>query len=73
MADGLVEDIRVPIFQGTIPFIYLKYRPVGQRLVDRAHSNSKVLLAEVHERLSQEEITKIATFTHEFRIGLWGN
>ena len=68
VGDGLVEDIRVPIFQGTIPFVYLKYRPVDQRLVDRSHSNKKVKIEEVKERLSPTEVAAIAQFTHELGL-----
>jgi hypothetical protein len=68
VGDGLVEDIRVPIFQGAIPFVYLKYRPVDQRLIDRSHSNKKVIIADVKERLSQAEVGAIANFTNELGL-----
>jgi len=68
VANGLVEDIRVPIFKGTIPFIYLKYRPVDERLVDRAHVNKKVIIAEVNERLSPGEVEKVGSFTRELGL-----
>ena len=66
--NGLVEDIRVPIFQSTIPFVYLKYRPIGERLVDRKHTLSKTVMAEVSDRLTEEEVKKIVQFCG--RIGL---
>ncbi|MCA9469894.1 MAG: hypothetical protein KC643_31225 [Nitrospira sp.] len=67
--DGeVVEDIRVPVFKTTIPFVYLKYRPVEQRLIDRAYSNKKVIIAEVSDRLSQEEIKKVGEFTQELGL-----
>lgn len=65
---GFVEDVRVPVFRGTIPFVYLKYRPVTSRLVDREHSNKQVVIAEVKERLSELEIEKVLRFCE--RIGL---
>ena len=68
VAEGLVEDIRVPVFKRTIPFVYLKYRPIEQRLVDRAYSNKKVIIAEVSERLSPAEIEKVGEFTQELGL-----
>lgn len=65
---GLVEDIRVPIFGGTIPFVYLKYRPLDNRLVDRSHTNKKAVIAEVKEVLSEKESSKIIEFSQ--RMGL---
>jgi len=60
--NGLVQDIRVPIFRNTIPFVYLKYRPVQERLVDRSHINRKIVMAEVSEVLSAEEVKHITQF-----------
>lgn len=57
-----VEDIRVPIFKNTIPFVYLKHRPINQRLVDRKHSNKKVAMTDVDNVLSQLDINNILSF-----------
>ncbi len=59
---GLVEDIRVPVFKDAIPFVYLKYRPVLDRLVDRSHINTKIVMAEVCDVLSDGEIEAILMF-----------
>lgn len=66
--NGLVEDIRVPIFRNTIPFVYLKYRPVQERLVDRSHTLSKTLMAKVSDLLTEEEVENINQFCE--KIGL---
>jgi hypothetical protein len=60
--NGLVEDVRVPIFRNQIPFVYLKYRPVDERLVDRKHTNTRAVIAEVSDVLSAEELEKIMEF-----------
>lgn len=66
--NGLVEDIRVPIFGNTIPFVYLKYRPVQERLVDRSHTLSKTLMANVSNLFTEKEVEKIIQFCE--KIGL---
>ena len=68
VGNGLVQDIRVPIFRKTIPFVYLKFRPVHERLVDRCHTLSKTVMAEVSELLTEEEVEKINQFCE--KIGL---
>jgi hypothetical protein len=60
--NGLVEDIRVPVFKSVIPFVYIKRRSVKDRLVDRAHTNTFATLEEVRSRLNEEEISKILEF-----------
>ncbi len=62
--DGLVEDVRVPIFKDRIPFVYLKYRPLATRLVDRSHSNQKAIIAEVADKLTEEEVNKVIKFSN---------
>ncbi len=68
VGDGLVQDIRVPIFGRTIPFVYLKSRPVQERLVDRSHTLSKTVMAEVSDFLRDEEVNKINQFCE--KLGL---
>jgi hypothetical protein len=60
--DGLVEDMRVPIFRHTTPFVYLKYRPAEHRFVDRSHVNSHATIAEVADVLSATELQGIYRF-----------
>ncbi len=68
VSEDSVEDIRVPVFGGIIPFVYLKYRPIESRFVDRKHTNTKANIAEVAEVLSKEELTKLNRFCK--RLGL---
>jgi len=57
-----VEDIRVPIFKDIIPFVYLKHRSIDNRLVDRVHTNTRAIIAEVDNHLSADEQVKICQF-----------
>jgi hypothetical protein len=66
--DGLVEDMRVPIFGNKTPFVYLKYRSVNDRLVDRVHTNKKATIVEVPNVLSENELKNIYRFCE--KIGL---
>lgn len=66
--DGLVEDMRVPIFGNKTPFVYLKYRSVKDRFVDRRHTGKKATIVEVAEVLSADELNNIHRFCE--RIGL---
>ena len=66
--DGLVEDMRVPIFRNKTPFVYLKYRSVKDRFVDRNHTNKKATIMEVAEVLSEDELNNIHRFFE--KIGL---
>ena len=65
---GFVEDMRVPVFGNKTPFVYLKYRFVKDRFIDRAHTNTKATIAEVHEVLSEDELNNIHRFCA--RIGM---
>jgi len=60
--DGFVEDMRVPVFRNKTPFVYLKYRSVQDRFIDRVHTNTKAIIAEVGDRLSEDELNKIHRF-----------
>lgn len=66
--DGLVEDIRTPVFGNKTPFVYLKYRSVKDRLVDRQHTNTKATIVEVDEVLSKDELNNIYRFCE--KIGM---
>ena len=61
----LVQDIRVPVFEGKIPFVYLKYRSIQDRF---NNTNERASIAEVHDTLTTEEIKKIGLFCQS--IGL---
>ena len=62
LEDGHVEDMRVPVFGDKTPFVYLKYRTVEDRFVDRVHTNTKATIAEVSDVLSDEELNNIHRF-----------
>ncbi|MGQ9610172.1 MAG: hypothetical protein ACUVWN_12795 [bacterium] len=66
--NGLVEDMRVPIFGNKTPFVYLKYRAVKDRLVDRKHTNTKATIVEVDRVLSKDELNNIYHFCE--KIGM---
>jgi hypothetical protein len=51
-----VQDIRVPIIRGTIPFVYLKYRPLMYRF---DNVNSSAVMAGTDEAFSRKEILHI--------------
>lgn len=68
IGNGLVEDMRVPIFKNKTPFVYLKYRSVKDRFVDREHTNTKAIIVEMTEVLSKDELNNIHRFCE--RIGL---
>ena len=60
--DGFVEDMRVPVFRNKTPFVYLKYRAVQDRFIDRVHTNTKAIIAEVADKLSVDELNNIHRF-----------
>ena len=62
----LVEDIRVPVINGVVPFAYLKYRPIAARF--DSNRNRTVRLCAAAEVLSEDEIRKIGAFARS--IGL---
>ncbi len=66
--EGFVEDMRVPVFGNKTPLIYLKYRSVKDRFIDRAHTNTKATIAEVADLLSDDELYNIHRFCE--RIGM---
>ncbi len=63
--DGLVQDIRTPIFRDTIPFVYLKVRPIESRF---SNENEFAEMKEVHGVLSEEEVGQILHFCR--RMGM---
>lgn len=54
------QDIRVPVINNVIPFVYLKFRPLSDRF---SNTNSHVLLEPVEKYLSLEEQEKIILFS----------
>jgi len=60
----VAEDIRVPIFKDSIPFIYLKHRPLDARFAELTSS----ILVEVDDVLSPKEQDLILTFCDEFGL-----
>ncbi len=68
--DGQVEDMRVPVFDGCTPFVYLKYRTVKDRFIDRVHTNTKATIAEVRDVLSDDELKNIHRFCAEIGMDI---
>jgi len=62
--EQFVVDLRVPIFKKTIPFVYIKYKPIK----DRFKNSVKGKWVEVDEIFSQDEARKIIVFCE--KIGL---
>jgi hypothetical protein len=62
----LVEDVRVPVLNGVVPFVYMKYRPTAIRF--DSSRNSTVRLCPTEEALSADEISNIGKFARS--IGL---
>jgi hypothetical protein len=60
--NGIVEDIRVPIMKGTIPFVYIKRRAIDHRLVDRKHTAKNAMIRDPSDYLSREERENILRF-----------
>jgi len=59
---GFVEDIRVPVLRGHIPFVYVKRRSTEQRFVDRDHAAICTSLQDAELLLSEKEREKICLF-----------
>lgn len=57
--EDMILDFRVPYIMGTIPFVYLKYRPLKTRF---SNTNSYVNLSTTKEIFSNSEIVKISKF-----------
>lgn len=66
--DGFVQDLRVPILGGKIPFIYVKRRLIEHRFIDRSFEANNASLKEVGEFLTQEEVDKIRLFCKEINL-----
>lgn len=66
--NGYVEDMRVPIFKDVIPFVYMKYRSIDDRFVDREHTAKKAIIANPLDVLTETELNMINVFCG--RLGL---
>ncbi len=67
----LVVDMRVPIIDETIPFVFLKYKPKKDRFAHyrkTRHKRKTVERYQAHELLSEKEIEKTISFCK--KIGL---
>jgi hypothetical protein len=63
-ADGLVQDLRVPVINGKVPFVYIRYH----RIESRFHGNVSAKMVETEDVLSAHEIASVLDFSG--RIGL---
>ena len=63
--ENLVQDIRTPVYNSKIPFVYLRNRLIKNRFIN---TNENVILAEVRDIFSKQEIKKIILFCK--KIGL---
>jgi hypothetical protein len=68
IGNGFVEDMRVPVYLGWIPFVYLKYRKVQERFIDRANTNRFVTISQVEDVLTRSECKKIRKFCNYLRM-----
>ena len=66
--DGTVVDMRVPIFGNQVPFVYLKYRPVDQRFIDRTQTNLRAEIVETKAVLSRAELESIRYFCQQLGL-----
>ena len=65
---NMVEELRVPIINNRIPFVYIKLRPVDKRF---SRYNASTRLVDTQEVMSDVEVEKMLAFIRE--IGLdWG-
>jgi hypothetical protein len=60
-----VEDIRTPVINGKIPFVYVKYRPKHTRF---SNTNSHTILTKKEAYLSAQEEEKINLFCNEMGL-----
>ena len=61
----LFEDIRVPLFDGQVPFLVLKYRTREQQFM---REKTRMIHAAVGDYLSSEELAKVLEFCRLFRL-----
>jgi hypothetical protein len=61
----MVVDLRVPVLNQQIPFVYMKYRPVSSRF---SNTNSRVELRESHELFSTAELEQIRALARAMSV-----
>ena len=64
----LVEDIRLPILGGHIPFVYVKHRMIEKRFVDKDFANKSATLEDPKDLLSHDEMEKIRLFCEQIKL-----
>jgi len=60
-----VEDIRVPVFWGNVPFVYIKNRPLDGRFLSK---NNQVFMREPSTVFSPGEISRIGAFCRAMQL-----
>lgn len=68
LADGTREDIRVPVVFGTIPFVFLVHRCLGDHIGERIMGASR--LTPVDEVFSSDEVVRILNLCHALGLEL---
>lgn len=63
--EGLVRDLRVPIFGREIPFVYEKFRPISERFLN---TTVKTNLLNVEDAFSEDEVKKIIDFAQKSHL-----
>ncbi len=66
--EGLVEDIRVPVFGGKVPFVYVRHKPVDERFDSGRRVIIRARIAEAREVFSEEELERIGRFCSELGL-----
>lgn len=61
----VVEDLRVPIIDGIIPFVYRKIRPVSLRFENK---NKEVTIHSPNAIFTSKELQLIVCFVNEFKL-----
>jgi hypothetical protein len=62
---GEYVDIRVPVIQGKIPLVYLKFKTLKNRFTNKAH---RATLHKPEELFSQEEISQIEKYASAMKV-----
>jgi hypothetical protein len=60
--DEEVVDLRVPLYRGRVPFVYIKRRPLNDRF---SNTNTSVEIRETAEIFSNDELQALARFAWE--------
>jgi hypothetical protein len=71
IGDGLTADMRIPVINGIIPLIYIKYKPDKERFGLFKRKHHKLKSVEIHPPealLSPDEISKLIQFCKDFHL-----